>query len=139
MTTSTQFVVARDDLKTCRLIETPLPEVTQLPENGLLVKVERFAFTANNITYALLGDQLKYWDLFPAPEGFGNIPVWGFGKVVQSRHPDVAAGEILFGYFPMATHLVIEASDLKKTTSSRWCHASPERFPGLQFLFTDHR
>ncbi len=36
MTTSTQFVVARDDLKTCRLIETPLPEVTQLPETGLL-------------------------------------------------------------------------------------------------------
>lgn len=116
MTTSTQFVVARDDLKTCRLIETPLPEVTQLPETGLLVKVERFAFTANNITYALLGDQLKYWDLFPAPEGFGNIPVWGFGKVIQSRHPDVAKGEILFGYFPMATHLVIEASDLKKAT-----------------------
>ncbi|WP_424628162.1 DUF2855 family protein [Bradyrhizobium sp. SYSU BS000235] len=114
MTASTQFVVARDDLKTCRLIETPLPEVTQLPETGLLVKVERCAFTANNITYALLGDQLKYWDLFPAPEGFGNIPVWGFGKVVQSRHPDVAAGEILFGYFPMATYLVIEASDVKK-------------------------
>lgn len=116
MTTSTQFVVARDDLKTCRLIETPLPEATQLPETGLLVKVERFAFTANNITYALLGDQLKYWDLFPAPEGFGNIPVWGFGKVVQSRPPDIAAGEILFGYFPMATHLVIEASDLKRAT-----------------------
>lgn len=116
MTASTQFVVARDDLKTCRLIQTPLPEVTQLPDNGLLVKVERFAFTANNITYALLGDQLKYWHLFPAPEGFGNIPVWGFGKVIQSRHSDIAAGEILFGYFPMATHLVIEASDVRKAT-----------------------
>src|SRR5215475_11747701 len=114
MTSSTQFVVARDDLKTCRLIETPLPEVTQLPENGLLVKVERFAFTANNITYALLGDQLKYWQLFPAPDGFGIIPVWGFGDVIASRHPLVSEGERLFGYFPMATHLVIEASDVSK-------------------------
>lgn len=115
MTSSTQFVVARDDLKTCKLVETQLPGVTQLPEGGLLVKVDRFAFTANNITYAMLGDQLKYWHLFPAPEGFGNIPVWGFGKVLESRHPDIAKGEMLFGYLPMATHLVIEAADVKKT------------------------
>lgn len=115
MTSSLQFVVRRDDLKTCRLIETPLPGVAELPEDAVLVKVERFAFTANNITYALLGDQLKYWQLFPAPDGFGNIPVWGFGKVIESRHPDIARGEILFGYFPMATHLVIEADAVKKT------------------------
>ena len=67
------------------------------------MKVDRFAFTANNITYAMLGDQLKYWQLFPAPEGFGNIPVWGFGRVIASKHPQVAEGELLFGYFPMAT------------------------------------
>jgi hypothetical protein len=57
---------------------------------------------------------LKYWQLFPAPENFGNIPVWGFGEVIASRHPDIAAGERLFGYFPMATHLVIEAADVSK-------------------------
>ena len=78
------------------------------------MKVERFAFTANNITYALAGDQLKYWHLFPAPQGFGNIPVWGFGDVIASRHPNIAEGERLFGYFPMATHLVIEAADVSK-------------------------
>jgi hypothetical protein len=61
-----------------------------------------------------LGDQLKYWQLFPAPEGFGNIPVWGFGEVIASHHPDIATGERLFGYFPMATHLVIEAADVGK-------------------------
>ncbi|WP_438877416.1 DUF2855 family protein, partial [Bacillus cereus group sp. Bce035] len=80
MTSATQFVVGCNDLTKCRLVEVPLPSVAQLPEGGLLVKVERFAFTANNITYAMLGDQLKYWHLFPAPEGFGNIPVWGFGR-----------------------------------------------------------
>jgi hypothetical protein len=115
MTSSTQFIVDRNDLAKFKVIETPLPSVMQLPEDGLLVKVDRFAFTANNITYAMLGDQMKYWHLFPAPEGFGNIPVWGFGRVLESRHPDITKGEVLFGYLPMSTHLVIEAADVKKT------------------------
>ena len=111
---STDFVVARDDLQHCKLIETELPGPAALPAEAMLVKVDRFAFTANNITYAMLGDELKYWQLFPAPTGFGNIPVWGFGDVIASRHPGIAEGERLFGYFPMATHLVIEASEVSK-------------------------
>jgi hypothetical protein len=108
------FVVARNDLQQCKLIETRLPDAATLPSEALLVKVDRFAFTANNITYAVLGDELKYWRLFPAPPGFGNIPVWGFGEVIASKHPDIAEGERLFGYFPMATHLVIEATNVTR-------------------------
>jgi len=110
----TAFVVARDDLSQGQFIERELPDAACLPDDALLVKVERFAFTANNITYAVLGDQLKYWSLFPAPDGLGNIPAWGFGEVITSNHPAVAIGERLFGYFPMATHLVIEAADVSK-------------------------
>jgi hypothetical protein len=62
----------------------------------------------------VLGDELKYWQLFPAPKDFGNIPVWGFGEVIASKHPTITVGERLFGYFPMATHLVIEAADVSK-------------------------
>jgi hypothetical protein len=40
--------------------------------------------------------------------------VWGFGDVIASNHPGVPVGERLFGYFPMATHLVIEATDVSK-------------------------
>jgi hypothetical protein len=111
---ASHFIVARDDLKQSKFIETALPAAKDLPEEAVLVKVERFAFTANNITYAMAGDQLKYWHLFPAPQGFGNIPVWGFGDVIASRHPNIPEGERLFGYFPMATHLVIEAADVSK-------------------------
>jgi hypothetical protein len=109
---SADFVVARHDLQQCKFIEREL--AAALHDEALLVKIDRFAFTANNITYAVLGDQLKYWQLFPAPENFGNIPVWGFGEVIASRHPGVSEGERLFGYFPMATHLVIEAADVSK-------------------------
>jgi hypothetical protein len=111
---STDFIVARNDLQQCKFIETQLPDAAALPDEALLIKIDRFAFTANNITYAVLGDQLKYWQLFPAGENFGNIPVWGFGEVIASKHPAIAGGERLFGYFPMATHLVIEAADVSK-------------------------
>jgi hypothetical protein len=111
---STDFVVARNDLQQCKVIETQVPDAAALPDEALLVKVTRFAFTANNITYAALGDIMKYWSLFPAPDGFGNVPVWGFGEVVASKHPAIAVGEMLFGYLPMASHLVIEAADVNK-------------------------
>ncbi|WP_249166547.1 DUF2855 family protein [Bradyrhizobium sp. JYMT SZCCT0428] len=111
---ATDFIVARNDLQQCKSIETQLPDAAALPADALLVKVTHFAFTANNITYAVMGDALKYWQLFPAPKDFGNIPVWGFGEVIASKHPNVAVGETLFGYFPMATHLVIEAADVTK-------------------------
>lgn len=114
MSTYTQFNVARNDFRKTKLVELSLPRLDELPDDGLLVQVERFAFTANNITYAMLGDELKYWQLFPTAAGFGNIPVWGFGKVIASMHPQVSEGERLFGYFPMATHLLIEAVDVNK-------------------------
>src|SRR5581483_5053491 len=111
---STDFIVARQNLQECKFIETELPDATSLPDQALLVKVTSFAFTANNITYGAVGETMKYWQLFPAPEGFGIIPVWGFGEVLASHHPQIASGERLFGYFPMATHLVIEAADVSK-------------------------
>ena len=83
---SSDFVVRRNDLQQCKFIEMSLPDA--LPDDALLIKIDRFAFTANNITYAVLGDALKYWQLFPAPENFGNIPVGGFGEVIASRHPE---------------------------------------------------
>ena len=111
---STDFIVIRNDLQQSKVIETELPDAAALPPDALLLKVTRFALTANNITYAVIGEQLKYWQLFPAPKDYGIIPVWGFGEVIASKHPNVAVGETLFGYFPMATHLVIEAADVSK-------------------------
>jgi hypothetical protein len=73
----------------------------------VLVKVDSFAFTANNITYAELGERLHYWDFYPAPEGWGNIPVWGFAEVAESRHGAIGRGERLFGYWPMGSHAVL--------------------------------
>jgi hypothetical protein len=99
-------------------------------EGNVLVKVEQFAFTANNMTYALIGGATGwYWDFFPAPRGWGRIPVWGFGKVVASEIGNVEIGEELFGYFPMSTHVLLKPrkirSDGLHDASEHRAHLSP--------------
>jgi Protein of unknown function (DUF2855) len=74
-----------------------------------------FAFTSNNITYARCGDVFGYWRYFPAAEPWGSIPVWGIGKVIESRHDGIAEGETIYGYFPMSSHLVIQPDRVKAT------------------------
>jgi len=104
MTRMATLQVRKDDLSRSRIEENEAPE---LQDGQLLAQVDRFALTANNVTYGVVGEKLGYWRFFPAPDGWGVIPVWGFADVVASRHPEVGAGERLYGYFPMGTHLVI--------------------------------
>jgi NADPH:quinone reductase-like Zn-dependent oxidoreductase len=96
--------VVRADLHDTRVVERPVPA----PREGeALLRVERFGLTANNITYAVLGDMLRYWEFFPAEEGWGRIPMWGFAAVVASSADGVEPGLRVFGYLPMSTHLVV--------------------------------
>lgn len=96
------FEVRRDALREHRLVTTALPEVGP---GEVLMAVDVFALTANNVTYAVAGDMMNYWDFFPADEGFGRVPVWGFGNVLQSNAEGVEVGERFYGYFPMSSHL----------------------------------
>lgn len=74
----------------------------------LVARVESFAFTANNVTYALMGEAMRYWSLFPASEpGWGRIPVWGHATVVASAHPGVPEGTRVYGYLPMSTQVTL--------------------------------
>jgi len=70
--------------------------------------LDRFALTVNNITYAVFGDALGYWNFFPTGvDGFGLLPVWGYADVVASRVEGVDPGQRYYGYFPSATHLSV--------------------------------
>ena len=108
-----QFQIRKDDFAKLRVVE----ESTKALENGQIrVSVEKFAFTANNITYAATGDMLGYWQFFPAAgddsEGWGVIPVWGFARVTESTLDDLPVGERLFGYFPPANQLTMSPAKL---------------------------
>jgi hypothetical protein len=105
MTTSLDFLTSRKSLHETKFVETELPA---LKPGQALLKVDSFAFTANNVTYGAFGDAMMYWNFFPAPEGWGRVPVWGFGDVVDSKAEGIKAGERFYGYFPISTHLVVE-------------------------------
>src|SRR5262245_48709318 len=100
------FLVRRDDLRTTRFA-APAPDRLDPADGQVLLRVDHFAFTANNITYAVAGDLLSYWNFFPAEPGWGRVPVWGFADVAASRCDGVREGARYYGYYPMATHLVV--------------------------------
>ena len=99
------FLVKRDNLATTRLVESK----ALTPASGQAVlRVERFALTANNITYGVAGDLIGYWQFFPTEEeGFGRIPVWGIASVVAENGSDLKVGDRYYGYFPMSDELLV--------------------------------
>jgi Protein of unknown function (DUF2855) len=107
---NTQFLVRKDALHTSQMVTA---DHAPLKDGDIRLRIERFAFTSNNITYAAFGEAMQYWQFFPAAqEGWGVIPVWGFASVVQSSHPGVAVGERIYGYWPMASHAVLSPAKL---------------------------
>jgi hypothetical protein len=102
------FMVQRADLHVCKFESASLPTERDLLRGQVLLKIAKFAFTSNNVTYAAFGESMAYWSFFPAPDGWGRIPVWGFADVVYSRSDGVLPGERFYGYFPMSSHLVVQ-------------------------------
>ena len=83
---SFDFQVNKNDLSTHRLIH-PLP--ASLSAGQVRLSIERFALTANNITYGVAGDMIGYWQFFPAENNWGRIPVWGVATVAESNCDDI--------------------------------------------------
>lgn len=118
-----EMMVRRDALEQIAINETIAPD----PQDGeVLLEVEAFSLTANNVTYAVVGETVKYWNFFPAAEGWGVVPVWGHARVAASRHPDIAVGERVYGYLPMATHLIVQPG---KVTAGLFRDMAPHRQP----------
>ncbi|MEP3224907.1 MAG: DUF2855 family protein [Parasphingorhabdus sp.] len=97
--------VKKTDLPQSNWQNTDLPPLAQ---GELLLEIEKYALTANNITYAAVGDGFGYWNFFPTGDDqWGIVPVWGFAKVAASHVEGIAVGERVYGYLPMASHLVV--------------------------------
>ncbi len=101
------FEVQRDDLSNTQTIALPDADTVELAPGQALLSVDHFALTANNITYGVAGDMLGYWKFFPASEGWGRIPVWGIGTVLNSNNTQLKTGDRYYGYFPMSSYLVV--------------------------------
>ena len=99
------LLVDRTDLTSTSVVEVPAPE----PADGqALLRVDRVGMTANNVTYAVFGDAMHYWDFFPVDQTHGRVPLWGFAEVVASRAAGVDVGTRVYGYLPTSSHLLVQ-------------------------------
>ena len=118
-----EFLVRRDDLHSCRFEDGD----AYAPGDGEgVLRVESFGLTSNNITYGVFGDAMNYWDFFPAPEGWGHLPVWGFAEVASSPDEALPEGTRLYGYLPLASHLVVRPGRIDERG---FYDAAPHREP----------
>ena len=97
-------LVKRDDLHTCRVVDG---EIGDLTPDQVRLAIDSFGLTTNNITYAVFGQAMSYWAFFPAEEGWGRVPVWGFATVEAGGATDLEQGRRIFGYLPPSSHLVV--------------------------------
>ena len=87
ITTNLTLQVNRASHAESRVLEDEMPA---LAGGQVRLRIERFAVTANTVTYATTGDTLGYWDFFPTGEpGWGCVPAMGWAEIVESRHPNV--------------------------------------------------
>ncbi|MFC5923871.1 DUF2855 family protein [Micromonospora vulcania] len=132
MADSWTFAVGRDDLGRTTLADGATPD---LSEGEALLRVDRVGLTANNVTYAVLGVAMRYWEFFPpGPRGLGPQwglpPLWGFAEVVESTVAGLAVGQRVYGYLPPAGHLVVrpdrvDASGFRDASEHRAALPSP--------------
>ena len=105
-----ELQTSKNDLTQTR-IESGNLDSSNLEKGEILVNIERFAFTANNITYGLAGDMMGYWKFFPSlndsQDEWGCIPMWGFAKVIHSNNENIKIDERLFGYFPASNSIIL--------------------------------
>jgi hypothetical protein len=104
----TDFLVMRKDLRECRIADSDPPQVGS---GEALLRVDSFGLTANNITYGVFGDAMSYWDFFPAGDGWGRVPMWGFAEVERSEADGVQPGTRLYGYIPPSSYLAVTPAD----------------------------
>jgi len=101
-----RLIIDRRDLRAARWDESPS---RPLADGEVGFRIERFALTANNISYGAFGDAMHYWDFFPTGDAAtGCLPVWGFGTATESRLDAVKPGERFYGYWPIADELVVQ-------------------------------
>jgi hypothetical protein len=113
--------IARDGSLRATVVPLDLPP---LEPGQARFRIGRLALTANTVTYATFGDAMRYWDFFPAADGTGRVPAWGFATIVESRAEAAPEGERVWGFWPVASH-----ATLTPVSDTEWAFddAAPHR------------
>lgn len=137
-----RYQVSRSNLRESRLVGDPdAPQARPLVDGQARLRIDSFALTSNNITYAAFGEAMKYWEFFPTGDpAWGHIPVWGFAEVVESRAEGVAVGTRCYGYWPMGRYLVVQPARVRKhgfSDGAAHRTALPAVYNDIQFCAAD--
>ncbi|MEM7094905.1 MAG: DUF2855 family protein [Actinomycetota bacterium] len=126
---ATDLIIDKADHGSAWLIDS-LPADVEVADGQILVEVQRFALTTNNMSYARAGDFLGYWNFYLAPDpAHGRLPVWGFGRVARSAHAEIEEGEEMFGCFTIATRVILEPGDVSDFAFSEASERRSELHP----------
>lgn len=108
-----QHWISRDNIRETKWVS----EDPAIGAGEVRLKLDAFALTANNVTYAAFGGPpMNYWDFFPASDkAFGRVPVWGFATVEASNVDGIDPGQRVYGYFPISTGLTVQPVRLSQT------------------------
>ena len=93
----TEIWVDRSDYRRTKAIPGEVPQ----PGDGeIVVAIDKFALTANNVTYAASGDLLGYWQFYPtAEDAWGKVTVWGLPRSLTAKYPALAWGSGCMAFF----------------------------------------
>ena len=105
--------VDREDFRKTKLVEFAKPT---LSDGEVLVSIDKFGLTANNVSYAVSGKAIGYWRYYPADNNWGKVPVWAMADIIESECEGIEAGERIWGFFPMSSHVVLKPGQIKRQT-----------------------
>lgn len=128
--------VDRADPAVTRTVSDP---TVDLADGQVRMRIDSFALTANNVTYAVVGDMLGYWNFFPTGDpAWGRVPAMGWGTVVESARDGVAEGSRYYGWYPMASELVVTATPVAGGLRDHGPHRADHAPIYRMFTATDH-
>lgn len=134
-----QIAIDRDNIAQAELADLADRE---LAPGEAEFAIDLVALTSNNVTYAalgpktaILGPDAGYWDFFGEPDEAGRLPVWGFATVTRSTVEGVTPGEQFYGYWPFASHAILQAGNVR---GPGFVEVSPRRakLPGGYNVYT---
>ncbi|MEO0882628.1 MAG: DUF2855 family protein [Pseudomonadota bacterium] len=102
--------VDRGDIRKTLVAERPS---RPLQDGEVRVGVDKYGLTSNNVSYAISGDMIGYWKYYPAEGDWGQVPVWGMADVIESKSSEIAKGERLWGFFPMANQAILTVGSVR--------------------------
>jgi len=105
MSKVTELWVTRDKLRETKIVDS---DQKPLEDGQIRVAIDKMGLTANNVSYAVSGEMIGYWKYFPAKGEWGKVPGWAMADVVESRSDTIGVGERLYGFFPMASEVILE-------------------------------